>query len=64
MLNRYTRRWIYNSSAIVTAMMFLLLTTILESRPTKLLSQTLEKLQDRYHNKLEPRGNPDPMAVP
>lgn len=43
-------------------MMFLLLTTILESRPTKLLSQKLEKLQDRYHDKLEPRGNPD--AIP
>jgi uncharacterized membrane protein YuzA (DUF378 family) len=62
MLRRNTRRWIYYSSAIVTAMMFLLLTTILESRPTKLLSQKLEKLQNKYHKKLEPRGNPD--AVP
>jgi hypothetical protein len=62
MLSRDTRRWIYYSSAIVTAMTFLLLITIRESRATKLLSQKLEQLEEKYHSNLKPHHNPD--AVP
>jgi MFS family permease len=40
----------------------LLLVTIRESRATKLLSQKLEQLEEKYHSNLEPRHNPD--AVP
>jgi hypothetical protein len=58
----HTRRWIYYSSAIVTVMIFLLLITIRESRASKRLSQKLEHLEKRYHEKLEPRHNPD--AIP
>jgi uncharacterized membrane protein YuzA (DUF378 family) len=61
-LSKDTRRWIYCTSATVTAITFLFLTTIRESRPTKLLSQKLGQLGRRYHVKLEPRDNPD--AVP
>jgi MFS family permease len=62
LLSRDKRRWIYHSSAIVTAMVSLLLFTIRESRPTKLLSEKLERLEEKYHGNLEPRYNPD--AVP
>jgi hypothetical protein len=62
MLINNTRRWIYYTSAIVTAILFLVLLTIRESRPTKLLSQKLDQLEEKYHQKLEPRANPD--AVP
>jgi hypothetical protein len=62
MLIKNIRRWIYYTSAIVTAIAFFLLLTIRESRPTKLLSQKLDQLEEKYHKKLEPRANPD--AVP
>jgi hypothetical protein len=62
MLSRDIRRWIYYSSAIVTAMILLLLITIRESRASKLLSQKLEQLEEKYHSNLEPCHNPD--AVP
>jgi hypothetical protein len=61
-LSKDTRRWIYYTSATVTAKTFLLLTTNHESQPTKLLSQKLGQLGTKYHKKLEPRDNPD--AVP
>jgi MFS family permease len=62
MLSRNSRRWIYYSSAIVTALTLLLLFTIRESRATKLLSQKVEQLEEKYHGNLKPRHNPD--AVP
>ncbi|KAF2827267.1 putative polyamine transporter [Ophiobolus disseminans] len=55
-------RWIYYTSAIVTAVTSLLLTAIRESRPTRLLSQKLGRLEEKYNKHLEPRDNPD--AVP
>jgi hypothetical protein len=62
MLTGDTRRWIYYSSAIVTAVLFSLLLTIRESRASKLLSQKVEKLEEKYHSDLKPHHNPD--AVP
>lgn len=44
---------------MITAMTFLVLFTIRESRPTKLLSHKLGQLTKQYHEKLEPRSNPD-----
>jgi hypothetical protein len=62
MLSSDTRRWIYYSSAITTAILFLLLFTLRESRPTKLLSQKLERVEEKYHGDLRSHHNPN--AVP
>jgi uncharacterized membrane protein YuzA (DUF378 family) len=61
-LSKNIRRWIYYTSAIITAVICLLLIAIRESRPTKLLSDKLGQLENKYDEKLEPRDNPD--AVP
>jgi hypothetical protein len=59
LLNKTTRRWIYYTSAIVTAVTILFLIVIRESRPTKLLSEKLGELEKTFNEKLEPRDNPD-----
>jgi MFS family permease len=58
----HNRRWIYYTSAIVTALLIVLLYFTLESRPTRLLSQKLAHLSEQYDEKLEPHDNPD--AIP
>ncbi|KAH7412089.1 putative polyamine transporter [Phaeosphaeria sp. MPI-PUGE-AT-0046c] len=55
-------RWIYYTSAIVTALLLLCLCLILESRPTRILSQKLTQLGTQYDTKLEPHDNPDAIA--
>jgi uncharacterized membrane protein YozB (DUF420 family) len=57
MLSSGTRRWIYYSSAIVTAILFLLLFTPRESRLTKLLSQKLKQLEKKYYSNLKSHYN-------
>jgi len=57
------RRWIYYTSAIVTASLMVPLLAIRETRPTKLLSQKLNEIQKRAgDNELETRHNPDKIS--